>query len=159
MSVALYVILLGLIWTAITGSLTITNLLFGGALGLLALTVLRARMGGPVLFTKAWRITVLAVSFIRDLVMSAVRVAILVCRPNMKAHLNPGIIAFPLTVQTDTEITLLANLITLTPGTLSVDVSKDRKFLYVHAIAVTDKAALVKEIADGFEAKIIEVSK
>ena len=54
----------------------------------------------------------------------------------------------------DAEITLLANLITLTPGTLSVDVSEDRRFLYIHAIHVTVRAAFIKDIATGFEAKV-----
>lgn len=159
MSFALYIIILALIWSAVTSSFTIPNLLFGAALGLLALMLMRASVGGPVLFKRAWRITSLTMLFFYELLLSAVRVAILVCRPNMKAHLNSGIIAFPLTVQQDLEITVLANLITLTPGTLSIDVSDDRKFLYVHAISVPDKQALIKDIADGFEAKIMEVSK
>ena len=48
-------------------------------------------------------------------------------------RLKPGIFAYPLKVDRDFEITLLANLITLTPGTLSVDVSADRRTLFVHA--------------------------
>ena len=58
---------------------------------------------------------------------------------------------------TDAQITLLANMITLTPGTLSVDVSADRKTLYVHAIDIESKEALIGDIAAGFERKILEV--
>ena len=57
----------------------------------------------------------------------------------------------------DAEITLLANLITLTPGTLSVDVSDDRKYLYVHSIDCSDVEALIDDIRNGFERKILEV--
>ena len=92
--------------------------------------------------------------FITELVASALRVARLVLRPDLNAHIRPAIIAFPLSLTSDAEITLLANLITLTPGTLSVDVSADRRFLYIHAIHVTDRAAFIKEIAAGFEAKV-----
>ena len=53
-------------------------------------------------------------------------------------HLQPGIFAYRLKVDRNFEITLLANLITLTPGTLSVDVSADRKTLFVHAIDCSD---------------------
>ena len=67
-----------------------------------------------------------------------------------------GIFAFPLTVDRDFEITLLANLITLTPGTLSVDVSEDRRFLYVHALDCSDPAGTKRDIANGFEKKIME---
>ncbi|MEP3300463.1 MAG: Na+/H+ antiporter subunit E, partial [Roseibium sp.] len=55
------------------------------------------------------------------------------------------------------EITMLANLITLTPGTLSVDVSEDRKTLYVHCIDVPDPQATIDDIKNGFERKILEV--
>jgi multicomponent Na+:H+ antiporter subunit E len=93
--------------------------------------------------------------FLRELVLSALRVAWLVVQP--KPRLHPGIIAYPLTVTTDAQITLLANMITLTPGTLSIDVSDDRRTLYVHAIDVTDREALIGSIAAGFETKILGV--
>ena len=86
--------------------------------------------------------------------MSAIRVVILVLQPKMA--MKPGIFAFPLTVDRDFEIALLANLITLTPGTLSVDVSEDRKYLYVHAIDCSDIAVGKEDIANGFERKIME---
>jgi multicomponent Na+:H+ antiporter subunit E len=71
-------------------------------------------------------------------------------------ELKPGIFAYPLTVDRDFEITLLANLITLTPGTLSVDVSADRKTLFVHAIDCSEPEATRRDIATGFERKIME---
>jgi len=93
--------------------------------------------------------------FIRELIMSAVKVAWLVVQPRL--NIRPAIIAYPLTVTTDLQITLLANMITLTPGTLSVDVSADRKTLYVHAIDMESKEDLIGSIAAGFERKILEV--
>jgi multicomponent Na+:H+ antiporter subunit E len=93
--------------------------------------------------------------FARELILSALRVAWLVLQPKLK--LRPAIIAYPLTVTSDAQITLLANLITLTPGTLSVDVSEDRKTLYIHAIDVASKEALIGDIAAGFETKILGV--
>ncbi len=93
--------------------------------------------------------------FLRELIVSAVKVAWLVVQPRLK--IRPAIIAYPLTVTTDLQITLLANMITLTPGTLSVDVSADRKTLYVHAIDMESKEDLIGSIAAGFERKILEV--
>jgi multicomponent Na+:H+ antiporter subunit E len=93
--------------------------------------------------------------FVRELIASALKVAWLVVQPRLK--IRPAIIAYPLTVTTDLQITLLANLITLTPGTLSVDVSADRKTLYVHAIDMESKEDLIGSIAAGFERKILEV--
>jgi multicomponent Na+:H+ antiporter subunit E len=157
MNFALVAIILALIWTAITGQLTLLNLMFGGVIGLIALWIVRQRVATPLLLSRLRRIISLALLFFYELALSAFRVAALVVSPNMTKRLNPAIIAFPLTARSDVEITLLANLITLTPGTLSVDVSEDRKYIYVHCINAPDKQAVIDEIASGFEAKIIEV--
>lgn len=93
--------------------------------------------------------------FLRELVLSAVKVGWLALQPRLR--LRPAIIAYPLTVTTDAQITLLANMITLTPGTLSVDVSDDRRWLYIHAIDVPSREALVGDIAAGFETRVLEV--
>jgi len=95
--------------------------------------------------------------FAKELVLSALRVAWLALQPRIT--LRPAIIAYPLTVTTDAQITLLANMITLTPGTLSVDVSSDRKWLYVHAIDVEAKEALIGGIAAGFETSILRATR
>ena len=86
--------------------------------------------------------------------LSAYRVARLVLTPRM--DLKPGIFAYRLKLDRNFEITLLANLITLTPGTLSVDVSPDRKTLFVHAIDCSDPEKNRRDIAEGFERAIME---
>ncbi len=150
-------LVLALMWAAITGSFTFGNLLFGGAIGFVALWLMRDRIVRPTLARKFGRALSLALLFLYELTLSAIRVAILVLRPDMKKHLKPAIVAFPLTVRSDPEITLLANLITLTPGTLSVDVSKDRRVLYVHVLSMPNRQRLIDGIAGGFEKKIREV--
>ena len=154
MNLYLVNILMALAWAAVTGSFEVINLLFGFALGAVALSLIREQVGSVGYFSRARRVVALMALFIYELVLSAVRVAMLVLKPNM--NLKPGIIAYPLKVDRDLEITLLANLITLTPGTLSVDVSDDRRFLYVHALDCSDPEATREDIADGFERKILE---
>lgn len=156
MTFALLTFVLAIGWAAATGSFAAGNLLFGAIVAVAALLLVRARIQRPGVMRRMGRMLSLAWLFLVELIVSAVRVAVLVLRPNMNRHLKPGIIAFPLTVTRDAEITLLANMITLTPGTLSVDVSDDRKVLYVHAVSVSDRDALVRDIAGGFERKIIE---
>jgi multicomponent Na+:H+ antiporter subunit E len=155
MNFALLTAILVVAWAAATGSFSVPNLLFGAMVAGLALLLMRDRVERPGLLRRVRRVLALAWLFLVELVVSAVRVAVLVARPDMQRHLKPGIVAFPLTVTSDAEITLLANLITLTPGTLSVDVSPDRKVLYVHAISLKDRDALIREIAGGFETKIL----
>ncbi len=147
-------ILLALAWVAITGNASLINLVFGFLLGAGALYLIREQVGTLGYFTRARRVISLAVLFIWELVLSAWRVAVLVVQPRI--DLKPGIFAYPLKVDRDFEITLLANLITLTPGTLSVDVSDDRKVLYVHALDCSDPDQTRLDIAEGFERKILE---
>ena len=92
-----------------------------------------------------------------ELVLSALKVSWLVVQPRLR--LRPAIIAYPLTLTTDLQITLLANMITLTPGTLSVDVSPDRKTLFIHVLDVADRESVVGAIAAGFETRILEATR
>ncbi|KKX28093.1 Na+/H+ antiporter subunit E [Rhizobium sp. LC145] len=142
------------VWVAITGSASFHNLAFGFLLATLCLWIVRDEMGGRGYWKRFGRVLSLLVLFLKELALSAWKVAVLVVSPRM--DLKPGIFAFPLTVDRDFEITLLANLITLTPGTLSVDVSVDRKTLFVHAIDCSDIEATKRDIAEGFERKIME---
>jgi len=145
---------LALAWAAVTGSFSLLNLLFGFALGSAALLLIREQADVLAYLGRLYRVASLAALFLYELMKSAIRVAWLVVQPKMPLH--PGLIAYPLTVDRDFEIALLANLITLTPGTLSVDVSPDRRTLYIHAIDVPDPEAARRDIRDGFERKILE---
>lgn len=71
--------------------------------------------------------------------------------------MKPGVVAIPLAARTDLEITLLANLITMTPGTLSLDISTDRKTLYVHAMYIEDPEKLRREIKHDLERRVLEI--
>ncbi len=147
-------ILMALVWALITGSFTLANIIFGFVLGAGALYLIREQAGSLGYFGRGAKLTKLGMLFLYELIMSAVRVATLVMSPKM--DLKPGIFAYPLELDRDFEITLLANMITLTPGTLSVDVSDDRRFLYVHAVDCSDPDSLRRDIADGFERRIKE---
>jgi multicomponent Na+:H+ antiporter subunit E len=157
MKLPLLVIVLALIWLAITGNFSGANLLFGALIAVGAVLLLRDSVAPPRALHRLRRIVSLAWLFLYELNLSAIRVAILVMTPNLKSALRPAVVAVPLTVTSDAEITLLANLITLTPGTLSIDVSPDRSHLYVHALSVPDPQALIAEIGAGFEARIRKV--
>jgi len=154
MNFAALTIVLTVLWAALTGSFAGPNLLLGAILAFGASSLLRHRIGGPRGLRKIWPIVALAGMFVYELLSSAISVALLVLSPNLKARLRPAIIAVPLTVKSDVEITLLANLITLTPGTLSIDVSDDKSVLYVHVLLLKDRASLLASIASGFERRI-----
>ncbi|AJD40524.1 Na+/H+ antiporter subunit E [Rhizobium mongolense] len=147
-------LLLAIAWVAVSGSASLHNLVFGFVLGAVALAIVREPFGSKGYLHRTRLVLSLALLFLKELALSAWTVARTVLRPRME--IRPGIFAFPLTVDRDLEITLLANLITLTPGTLSVDVSEDRRTLYVHALDCADPEATKRAIASGFERKIME---
>lgn len=148
-------LLMGVMWVAVSGSATVHNLLFGFCLSVMIVWLLREQVNSANYLVRMVRIFSLFGLFMVELAKSAWKVTVLVLSP--KLHVQPGIFAYPLKVTSDIEITLLANLITLTPGTLSVDVSEDRKTLYVHALDCSDPEGARRDIADGFERKILEV--
>ena len=148
-------VLLALIWAAVTGLYSLGNLTLGFVLGIFALSLIREQVGSVGYFSRVRRVAALVLVFLYELVMSSIRVAITVLSPNM--NLKPGIFAYRLECDQDVQITLLANLITLTPGTLSVDVSEDRKHLYIHALDCSDLEETRRDIAVNFERRILEV--
>jgi multicomponent Na+:H+ antiporter subunit E len=96
----------------------------------------------------------LSALFVYELVVSSIKVAWDVMTPT---HLSrPGIIAVPLDTETDVEITVFANLICLTPGTLSLEVSADRRRLYVHAMFIDDPVRDCQALKASFERRVIE---
>lgn len=146
--------ILALIWVAISGSYSIPNLAFGFAIGWIVLFLVRDQRLTTNTVIRPWALLLLTGLFIKELLLSALRVARLVLSPRM--DIKPGIFAYPLKVDRDFEITLLANLITLTPGTLSVDVSEDRRTLFVHGMDCSDTEQARREISQGFERRILE---
>ncbi|MEM6846464.1 MAG: Na+/H+ antiporter subunit E [Pseudomonadota bacterium] len=152
MTVIIINMLLAMAWALVTGSFTVINLVFGFVISGLLLTLIREQAGSIHHFRRASAVAVLALTFVWELIKSSVSVAVIVLSPWRK--LRPAIIAFPLDVRRDSEITLLANLITLTPGTLSMDVSPDRKTLFIHAIDATDTDEIIADIKSSFERKI-----
>jgi multicomponent Na+:H+ antiporter subunit E len=102
-------------------------------------------------FQGAWFL----IYFFRELLLANFSVARDVMRP--LDQLRPGIVAVPLDLETDASITLLSTLVTLTPGTLTLDVSSDRKVLYIHAMHADDLEALRADIKQGFERRVKEL--
>lgn len=148
-------VLLALVWVALTGRFSGGNLLLGFGVGFVALLALRRRGEAPDYFDKLPQALSFLAFYLRELVLANLRVAQVVIHP--RPRILPGVVAIPLDVRSDAEITLLANLITLTPGTLSLDVSSDRKVLYVHGMDIPDREEFRRSVKDGFERRVIEL--
>ncbi|MGQ9807651.1 MAG: Na+/H+ antiporter subunit E [Armatimonadota bacterium] len=151
-------VVLALAWAALHGEFSLTSLSVGLAVGylLLALLVRGGLVGDNPYTARVSRAACFITFFLWELVLANIRIAYDVLTP--KHHMQPGIVAIPLDAKTDAEITLLANFITLTPGTLSLDVLEDRRLLYIHAMYIQngDADALRADVKNGFERRLLE---
>ncbi|MGE3539670.1 MAG: Na+/H+ antiporter subunit E [Candidatus Tectimicrobiota bacterium] len=155
MNALLWHILLALLWVAMHGQFTPAHFAVGLGLGLLILSCTRRVVGAPHYLRKVGQILNLGLFFVWELLLANLRVAYDVVTP--RHRMRPGVIGIPLAARTDLEITLLSSMISLTPGTLSLDVSADRQTLYIHAMYLEDVEAVRRKIKDGFERRVLEV--
>ncbi len=156
MDLFIYNILISLLWALLTGEVSVGNLTLGFVLGYAALVVLYPSTGKKSsYFQKTLQFIRFVLFFTKELIVSSYRVALDVIKP--LPLMRPGVVGIPLDAETDLEITMLANIISLTPGTLSLDVSRDRKTLYIHAMYVTNPDDLRREIKDGLERRLLEL--
>ena len=157
MQTFLWNILLALTWALMTRDVSLSGLVTGFILGYCTLLFI-GDSKSRVSYTKRVRnLPVFALWFTKELLVSNLRVARAVLFGLDDSR--PGMVAIPLDCNTELEITMLGNLITLTPGTLSVDVSDDRKTLYIHAMFIDSPDAVRTEIKDGLEKRLLEVMR
>jgi multicomponent Na+:H+ antiporter subunit E len=149
-------IILTMVWVALTGDHALANFLLGFGLAFIALRFALGKSGMRY-FLFVPRLIGFVGFFVWELIKSNIQVALDVVTPPF--YMKPGIVAVPLDAQTDAEISLLANLITLTPGTLSMDVSDDRKVLYVHVMYLDDEQQFVESIKSGFERRLLNLMR
>ena len=92
---------------------------------------------------------------LRDIVVANLQVTVRILGP--LERLQPGFVWVPLALTDPRAITLLAGIVTMTPGTVSADVSDDRRHLLVHGLDIDDPAGLVAEIKSRYETPIREM--
>ena len=155
MSLFLTNLLLSLAWVALTGEYQASNFFVGLFLGFAAIRIALRGEASQAYGDRLKAIAGFAIFFSKELIMANFRVAYDVLTP--RHHMRPGIIAIPLDLETDLEITVLTTLITLTPGSLCLHVSSDRQTLYLHSMYVDDSEQVVRSIKDGFERRVREV--
>lgn len=141
-------------WAALFSAFTLPSLATGFAVGYAILWVLSPLFGDSRYCRKLFDLIRLTAFFLWELLISSLQVAWDVLTPMHRSR--PGIVAVPIDAKTDLEITALANLVSLTPGTLSLDISSDQKTLYVHAMFVDDPESIRRDIKKGMERRVLE---
>jgi len=132
---------------------TLINIVFGFLISYAILWLIYGRHHQSY-FKRIPRMLIFMFTFIVQIVKGSLKIAYDIATP--KHFMSPGILALPLTAESDIEITLLANIITFTPGTMSLDVSRDRKILYVYSVYINNEEADIADIKNGLERKLLE---
>lgn len=149
-------VLLALGWMLLNGNYSSKDFIVGFIVGFLALSLSRPTEAKSTYGKRFLSVLKLIITFAYELVIGSLQVVWDVITPT---HLSdPKIIQLPVEVESDFQIMLLANLISLTPGTLVLDVSEDKKYLIVHAMFAKDEAAIINEIKRKFEQLVMEVT-
>lgn len=148
-------LLLAFVWLALGGNFSLTNFLFGFLMSFAIMWIISLNSEDRKYFKIAPKMVGFVFFFLYELTKANIQVAIEVMTP--KNNMKPGIVRYPLDAKTDFEITVLANLISLTPGTCSLDVSTDRKVLYIHSMYIEDKEQFIMDIKTGFERKLLAI--
>ena len=90
-----------------------------------------------------------------DIVVANLEVAKLILGP--ASRMRPAFVEVPLKLDDELALTMLASIVSLTPGTVSADLSDDKRTLLIHGLNVDDEAALVRSIQTRYEAPLLEV--
>lgn len=148
-------LLLAVIWAIFFGGFTWLTMLSGFVVGYGVLWMLQPLTGvQSSYFKKVYYWIKLIVLFHYELLVSSIEVIWDILTPTHLAE--PAIIEVPLDVKSDLGILLVTNLISLTPGTLSIDVTPDRSKLIVHAMFADDPAGVCHALKSGMEKWVID---
>ncbi|MGI8316065.1 Na+/H+ antiporter subunit E [Halobacillus mangrovi] len=150
-------IIIAVMWMFLSESYAFSTFFVGYLLGIGLLFILKRFIPDSFYMKRVWKFIKLILLFIRELVLSNLDIVKLVYKP--KLDIQPGIFALPIDLKSNFEITLLANLITLTPGTLSIAVSEDHTKIYIHAMDIPDVEQSINDIKETFEKAIMEVTR
>ena len=148
---------MALLWMIINEAWSFASFISGFFLGLLVLYFMRGFFRERLYFQRVYAVLVLVLIFFKELILSSFSVARQILSP--KLNIRPGIFEMETTLEKEWEVTLLSLLITLTPGTLVVEVAPDNRSLFIHAMDLQSVEAAEKEIRNSFEKAIREVSR
>lgn len=148
-------VVLALLWMFMNSNFTVQGFFVGYILGMVAVFIVRRFLPGRFYMKRVYSITKLTFIFFWELTKSNISVMRIVLSPKIDIH--PGFLAYPTDLEEDWEISLLAALITLTPGTVIVAISEDQRTMYIHALDLEEADTEIDNIKKNFEAVIKEV--
>ncbi len=144
-----------IVWQLLVGELSGASLVMGLILAwILPLLTRRVWPDNPP-FRKPWRMPAYLLTVAWDILVASFAVASLVL--NLNRSPRPAFVVYPLTLKHPMAISILASTISLTPGTVSADISDDESTLLIHALDVDDDQALIDAIRERYEKPLQEM--
>lgn len=150
-------LLIAMVWMLLHDVWNVLTFTIGFILGFFIIYSFRRFFPTPFYGRKLWAILKLIYLFGIDLVMSSIVVIGHVIRP--KLNIQPGIFKMETKLKTDWELAMLINLLTLTPGSVVMEIAKEEGVLYVHAMDVKSSKQSVIATKNKLEDVIIEVMR
>ncbi|HUH34851.1 MAG TPA: Na+/H+ antiporter subunit E [Moheibacter sp.] len=150
-------LLLSLVWVALTGQLNYLNFLFGFFIGFTILWLLARKQDAEEkkYFLKVPKMILFLFFYLNEMIKANWEVAREIVLP--KCNMKPGIVAFEHHLKSDFEITMMTYLVALTPGTMVLKISPDKKTLFIHALYLEDKEKFIRQMENGLEKRLIEI--
>lgn len=135
---------LAVVYVGLAGEVTFLSALAGFLIGLFIITLLGHATGRGGYVRRVWGIARFGAYFVFILTKANLQVAREILTPGFS--MTPRILRYPVDGLTDVETTTLANAITLTPGTLSADITDDGNTLYIHCMYAQDRDEAIAEL-------------
>jgi len=149
-------IMLLIVWLMLNNTLSLGHIVLGTVLAIcIPLICAPLRVPQPKV-KKPFKAITYVLIVLKDICVANIEVALLVIGPMRK--IKPGFVAVPLDLSGTLPITVLASTVTMTPGTVSGEVSEDQKWLYVHVLDMPDdEQEVIDVIKQRYESRVKEI--
>lgn len=144
-----------LLWLLLANQLSVGQLLLGAFLGWGIALLVREFWVDVRPVAKPLTLVRFLLMVLLDIVTANIEVSRIILGP--RAKVRPGFVVVPLELRDEVGLIMLTSIISLTPGTVSADLSDDRRNLLLHCLDVTEPEALVAQIKSRYEAPLLEV--
>jgi len=148
-------LLLAVVWLMLVNTLSFGQLVLGAFLGWAIPLLCRDFLVRVPQVRQPFRLVLFVLKVFVDILVANLSVAKLVLGP--KERLNPAFVEVPVAIEDEFVLAVLTSIISLTPGTVSADLSADRRTLLLHALDAPDAEALVAEVKSRYEAPLLEI--
>ncbi|QLF94803.1 Na+/H+ antiporter subunit E [Pseudomonas sp. ABC1] len=148
-------VLLAVVWLLLVNHPGLGDLLLGLLLGWLVPLLTRNFLLDVPPVRKPVKLCLFVLMVFYDIVVANLHMARLVLGP--RKNLNPAFVAVPMALEDGFLLSVLASIISLTPGTVSAGLSPDHRTLLLHGLDVKDADVLVAEVKQRYEAPLLEI--